>query len=493
VSGLAGVVGQGSKKENKEKIGLLLERISHRGKKRRIYDIQGSYIGINSNYELEKQAEENIVLMDGKIYNLDNLLLKYGVENVDKDKSDICKISSLYNSAGKKIFRDLQGSFALVLRDINNRIYLVRDMVGSKPLYYLKEDGNLMFASEVKSLAGSGRDVKELPPGSCMSGFKSPEKIKGIEEGSYPIIEGTEPGEIEDKLKGYLLKSFDKRISGDNLAFGVWLSGGLDSSIVAAMLKEFSDNVYTYSVGFEDSPDLLAARKVSKYLGTVHTEYKLDVEELFSSIPKVIYSLESFDAPLVRSSLGNMIVSKISSSSDMVFSGEGGDEIFAGYNYFMEFDSSKLIQKEIVRAISSLHNTALQRVDRAANAYGVNVKLPMLDESLINFVLGIPPREKVRKDKKAGKYILRKVASDYLPDDITWREKDKFWEGSGIEDTLDKKIEDMITDEEFEKERRLLENVMLRNKEEVYYYRIFKEYFSGVNFNNIISLTMDFN
>ncbi len=493
MSGLAGVVGQGSKKKNKEKIDLLLERISHRGKNREIYDIQGSYIGINSNYELEKQEEGNIILMDGKIYNLDNLLLKYGVENEGKDKSDICKISSLYNNAGKKIFSEFQGSFTLVLKDINNRLYLIRDMVGSKPLYYLREDSNLIFASEVKSLAGSGRDVMELPPGSCMSGFKSPEKIKRIGADDYPIIEGMEPGEIEDKLKGYLLKSFDKRISGDNLAFGVWLSGGLDSSIVAALLKEFSNNVYTYSVGFENSPDILAAREVARHLGTVHTEYKLDVDELFSSIPEVVYSLESFDAPLVRSSLGNMIVSKISSSSDIVFSGEGGDELFAGYNYFLEFNSSKLIQKEIVKAISALHNSALQRVDRVANAYGVNVKLPILDESLINFVLGIPPKEKVRKDKKAGKYILRKVASDYLPDNITWREKDKFWEGSGIEDTLDKKIEDMITDEEFEKERRLPENVMLRNKEEVYYYRIFKERFSGVNFNNIISLTMDFN
>jgi asparagine synthase (glutamine-hydrolysing) len=493
VSGIAGVVGSGSKKENKEKISLLLERISHRGKNRKIYDIQDSYIGINNNYELEKQAVGNIILMDGKIYNLNNLLLKYGVENEGKDKSDIYKISSLYNNAGKKIFSEFQGSFALALSDVNSKLYLVRDMVGGKPLYYLKEDGGLMFASEVKSLAGSGRDVRELPPGSCMADFKSPEKIKGIESEDYPMIEGMEPGEIEDKLKGYLLRSFDKIISGDNLAFGVWLSGGLDSSIVAALLKEFSDNVYTYSVGFENSPDLLAAREVAKHLGTVHAEHKLDVEELFSSIPEVVYSLESFDAPLVRSSLGNMIVSKISSSSDMVFSGEGGDELFAGYNYFMEFDSSKLIQKEIVKAISALHNTALQRVDRAANAYGVNVKLPILDESLINFVLGIPPREKVRKDKKAGKYILRKVAADYLPDNITWREKDKFWEGAGIEDTLDRKIDDMITDEEFEKERKLPENVMLRNKEEVYYYRIFKERFSGVNFNNIISLTMDFN
>ncbi len=493
MGGLAGVVRLKKKKENKEKINLLLDRISHRGKKREIYDIQGNYIGINSNYELENQAGKNIILMDGKIYNLDNLLLKYGIENGHKDAYDINKISALFDNVGEKIFEEFQGSFALVLNDMNNNLYLVRDMVGSKPLYYLREGSTLMFASEVKSLAGLSKNIKELPPGSCMSNFKNPERIKEIRAEDYSMIEDAQPGELEDKLRDYLLKSVDKRISGSNLAFGVWLSGGLDSSIVAAMLKEFSDNVYTYSVGFEDSPDLVSSREVAKYLGTIHTEYKLDVEELFSSIPKVVYSLESFDAPLVRSSLGNMVVSKISSSSDMVFSGEGGDELFAGYNYFLELNSSSLIQREIVKAISALHNSALQRVDRVANAYGVNVKLPMLDEGLIDFVLGIPPRKKVRKDKNTGKYILRKVASGYLPETITWREKDKFWEGSGIEDTLENKIGGIITDREFEKERRLPGDVMLRNKEEVYYYKIFKECFSGVNFNNIISLTLDFN
>ncbi|MEA2016025.1 MAG: asparagine synthase-related protein [Actinomycetota bacterium] len=493
MGGLAGVVSLEKKKKNKEKINLLLDRISHRGKKREIYDIHGNYIGINSNYELRNRAGENIILMDGRIYNLDKLLSKYGIENSGKNSPDINKVSSLFNSEGEKIFEEFQGSFAMALSDADNNLYLMRDVVGGKPLYYLKDDGTLMFASEVKSLAGISKNIKELPPGSCMSNFKSPERIKKIRAEDYSVIDNPQPGELEDKLKEYLLKSFDKRISGRDLAFGVWLSGGLDSSIVAALLKEFSEKVYTYSVGFENSPDLLSARDVAKYLGTNHTEYKLNVEELFSSIPEVVYSLESFDAPLVRSSLGNMVVSKISSSSDMVFSGEGGDELFAGYNYFLDFNSSKLIQKEIVKAICELHNTALQRVDRVANAYGVNVKLPMLDEGLIDFVLEIPPGKKVRKDKNTGKYILRKMASSYLPEAITWREKDKFWEGSGIEDTLEKKIEDIMTDEEFEKERELPGNVMLRNKEEVYYYKIFRKCFSGVNFNNIISLTMDFN
>ena len=271
-----------------------------------------------------------------------------------------------------------------------------------------------------------------------MINFLKPEVIKIVDTDNYTIIKDQDFETQEDKLEDYLLESMDIRINDNNLNLGVWLSGGLDSSLVAALLREFTDKVYTYSVGYEGSPDLEAAKEVSDYLGTEHIDYKLNTEELFLNIPKAIYHLESFDAPLVRSTLGNMIASKISASSDIIFSGEGGDELFAGYDYFLEYDSSKVIQEELVNAINSLHNTALQRVDRTANAYGVNVKLPMLDENLLNYVLKIPPKNKVRTN--TGKYILRKVASKYLPDNIAWRDKEKFWEGSGIEDTLEKRL-----------------------------------------------------
>ena len=130
----------------------------------------------------------------------------------------------------------------------------------------------------------------------------------------------------------------------------------------------------------------------------------------------MIYSLESFDAPLVRSSLGNAIASKISSSTDVVFSGEGGDELFAGYDYFLDLDSKKSMQRELLNSVNSLHNTALQRVDRLANAYSVNIKLPILDENLI-----------------------------------------------------------------------------LRNKEELYYYKTFKTFYPDLEIENVLSLTQDFN
>ncbi len=493
MSGIAGIFSLKESKKNRQKINILLDKISHRGDRREILNISGGCVGINTNYDFETKIDRDIILVDGRIYNLDYLLTKYGIQVDNSLISDSEKICLLLKKAGKAVFGDFKGSFVLVIVDRKENIYLARDFIGRKPLYYYKNNETLMFASEVKSLIEFTSDIKEFPPGSYMVNLSEPEVIKRIDTDNYSIMKGQNSEILEDKLENYLLKSMDIRIDGKNLNLGVWLSGGLDSSLVAALLKEFTDRVYTYSVGYEGSPDLEAAKEVSDYLGTKHTEYRLDAEELFSNIPKAIYHLESFDAPLVRSTLGNMIASKISAPSDIVFSGEGGDELFAGYNYFLEYDSSKVIQQELINAINSLHNTALQRVDRTANAYSVNIKLPMLDENLLNYVLKIPPKNKVRKDKNTGKYILRKVALKYLPDDIAWRDKDKFWEGSGIGNTLEKKINTIITDKEFSDSIKSQDGPNLRNKEEVYYYKVFKDYYSDIDIENILSFTQDFN
>ncbi len=493
MSGLAGIISKNPGGRNRERTNVLLEKISHRGGQSRLYNVSGGCIGINTNYDQNEKSCGNTVLLDGRVYNLDDIIKKYNVDIKDAGITDSEKISLLFNAAGECIFREFKGSFAMIVVDKKENIYFARDVIGEKPFYYHTGNNTLMFASEVKSLIELTNDIIEFPPGAYMKNFGEPEIIKEIETESYPIPEDRDLDNLEKILKNYLLRSMESRVPDSNMDLGVWLSGGLDSSVVAALLKEFTEKVNTYAVGYENSPDLLAARGVAKYLGTSHTEYKLDADELFSNIPEAIYYLESFDAPLVRSTLGNMIVSKLSSSSDMVFSGEGGDELFAGYNYFLGYDSPGIIQQELVNAINSLHNTALQRVDRAANAYGVNVRLPLLDENLLDYVLKIPTDEKVKKDKNMGKYILRKVASEYLPDEIAWRAKDKFWEGSGIEDTIEKKVDSIVSDEEFSEEAASEESPDLRSKEEVYYYRIFSDYYSDVNVEKILSFTSDFN
>ncbi len=489
MSGIAGIIKEKNQNPEKEKVEIMLDKISHRGANQvQIMDIDGSSLGIRSN---SPNGSGYGLLLDGKIFNIDELSQKYSI-NMPEQAEDSKKISILVKHRGSNIIKELRGAFSLILWDENNQFYLARDIIGVKPLYYIKDSQRLIFASEIKSLIPFCGKVKEFPPGHIMKNMGDPVKYEGIET-KADYIDDTETDEMISLLEEKLNCAVGKRITDSKKRIGVWLSGGVDSSLVAALVKNFTDQLYTFSVGFEGSPDLLSSKVVAEALGTRHIEHRLSLDELYETIPEVIYHLESFDAPLVRSSLGNMIASRISSKADIVFSGEGGDEVFAGYNYFLDFDSEQVIQKELIKAINSLHNTALQRVDRLANANHVIVRLPMLDENLINFALTIPTEEKIKKQNNISKYILRKVAEKYLPHEIAWRGKEKFWEGSGILDTLTKKIEYNIGDHEFENNRKLDNGFILRNKEEMYFYNIFRDFFGDLDIGSILSFTLDFN
>ncbi|MGM0366228.1 MAG: asparagine synthase-related protein [Actinomycetota bacterium] len=488
MSGIAGILKGENKNPEKNKVELMLDKISHRGiNEGNIMEIDGNSLGIISNYPTAGSG----VLLDGKIYNIDRLMLKYRVGKPE-GATDSQKVSLLVKEAGPGVIKEFEGAFSLMVCDSSNNFYLARDLIGIKPLYYVKDGGRVIFASEIKSLVEFGNRIIEFPPGHIMKNLGTPSKHDSIGLDSYSFLNDAETEEMVSMLEKKLLDAVEKRITGNGKSIGVWLSGGVDSSLVAALVNKFTDSLYTFSVGFAGSPDLEASRVVAKALKTRHIEHKLNLEELYDAIPEVIYHLESFDAPLVRSSLGNMIASRLSSRADIVFSGEGGDEVFAGYNYFFDFDSSEVIQKELLKAINSLHNTALQRVDRLANANNVVVRLPMLDENLIDFAMTIPTEEKIKKAENISKYILRKVAEKYLPKEIAWRAKEKFWEGSGILDTLTEKIEDNIDDSEFEKNRKLDNGFVLRNKEEMYFYNIFRKFFGDLDINSVLSFTGDF-
>ncbi|MDD3776966.1 MAG: asparagine synthase-related protein [Actinomycetota bacterium] len=490
MSGIAGIISKRKQPKAAKEVKQLLKKIRHRGSRQEtLLEKNGCCLGMVSN---DSMPQDSSALVDGRIYNIDQVSKRHGL-NFRPGYPDGKKIKELVDAEGPSIIKEFQGAFSLALADFSNNFYLARDTIGIKPLYFVQDSDRVVFASEIKSLTGYGDKVAEFPPGHVMKNTFLPREYDSIEIGDYDFLQSMGAAEITDKLDQLLQDAVKKRIEGQQGEIGVWLSGGVDSSLIAALAKKFTSRLYTFSVGFEGSPDLEASRVVAQALGTRHIEHKLDLDQLYQTIPEVIYHLESFDAPLVRSSLGNMIASRISSRSDIVFSGEGGDEVFGGYNYFLDFDSSEKIQQELIKAINSLHNTALQRVDRLANAHNVKVRLPLLDENLIDFALTIPTKHKVKKAKNISKYILRKVAERYLPYEIAWRDKEKFWEGAGIQDTLTEKIEKNINDEYFEKNRKLDSGFKLRNKEEMYFYQLFKEYFGQVDVANILSFTQDFN
>jgi asparagine synthase (glutamine-hydrolysing) len=247
---------------------------------------------------------------------------------------------------------------------------------------------------------------------------------------------------------------------------------------MAALARPYIESLHTFAAGFAGAPDLEYAQIVARHIGSIHHEVIPTLDELLDLLPEVIYHLESFDALLVRSSMMNYRVAKAASDFvPAVFSGEGGDELFAGYHYLKQLPLESLAD-ELVDITARLHNTALQRVDRCSAAHGTVAYVGFLDPEVVEYALRIPPEHKIFNG--AEKWILRRAVYDLLPERVILREKAKFWEGAGVEELLAQHAEEAVSDADFGRMRRLPNGDELASKEELFYYRIFREHFGDL-------------
>ena len=278
------------------------------------------------------------------------------------------------------------------------------------------------------------------------------------------------------ELLNVLTLAVSRRITTDTM--GSWLSGGLDSSAIAAVARPWLRRLHTFAGGLPGAPDLAAAREAARHIGSEHQEVVVQFSDLLRVLPAVIYHLESFDPWLVRSSLINYLVAERASGFvDEVFSGEGGDELLAGYDYLKSIPEEALTG-ELLDITGRLHNTAMQRVDRCASAHGLSAHVVFADPMVVGLAFSIPPGEKIRDGIE--KWILRKAVEGLLPPEIAWRPKAKFWEGAGVDTMLAEHAAIAITDADFRAERRLPNGWMHHSKEELFYYRIFRDFFGGL-------------
>jgi len=353
-------------------------------------------------------------------------------------------------------------------------IVLKRDPIGAAPLYYgWTEAGEFCFASEVKALLLATTDIHELPPGCQFDGQKlEPYYSLQVQEPTQDNAEA-----VVATLRKKLEQSVEKSIAaGCN---GSWLSGGIDSSVMAALARPRVKKLFTFAAGLPGAPDLESARIMAEHIKSEHHEIVVQLDEILGVLPEVIYYLESFDALLVRSSILNFLVARFASHFvPAVFSGEGGDELFAGYDYLKEIPL-KSLPTELVDIIGRLHNTALQRVDRSASAHATVPHVGFLDPDVVDYALRIPAQYKLRGGVE--KWVLRQAAADLLPLPIFTRKKAKFWEGGGFLDLLTQYAETHISDIDLEKERYLENGWKINSKEELFYYRIFKSHFGKAN------------
>jgi len=412
------------------------------------YDFQEFWTGPSS-----------IALLDGELYT------DKGVISAGKGAEALLDIIK------KNELNSVNGMFAFVAFD-GKDLYMARDPLGVKPLYYLKNGGGILFASEAKALTFFKGTIKEFPPGYYYTSKKGFTKYFELPTEKVEI----KSKDAAKKLREHLDSAVKIRMHPE---IGAWLSGGLDSSVISAIASKYKNGLHTFFAGTKNSSDRPYAQIVAKHLNTKHHERILKPKEIVNALSEVVYRLENFDAFLVRSSVLNYFAAKTASDYVPVsFTGKGSDELFGGYNYLT---SIKDLDSELVKITSALHDTAFQRVDRMSSAHRLKVKVPFADIDLVNYAFSIPSGIKVFNGTKHGKWLLREAAKDLLPEEVIYRSKIKFWQGGGIIDILSKHAEKKISDSEFKKANSN-KSMSFKNKEDYLNYKILSSQFPNKSF-----------
>ncbi len=418
------------------------------------------------------------LLVNGEIYN--HVALEQDVANNQgsdgSTKSDCAVILDLYlkyNSIEKTI-NMLDGEFAFCLIDLRCRkIFLGRDHVGVRSLYYRKSPGVFAVCSELKGLvtdcniAGASQSIDQFP--NRHYGIYDMD-TEALSFHPYQTIftagitmppTGGDDSQLQNQNQnqhqiGQLLDNAvkkrlmcDRKTKQGTPAIGAFLSGGFDSSIVAALAQDHLTDgpIHTFSIGFEDAPDLLAARSVAEHIGSIHHEYVVTEDYMLSLIPQVIYTIESYDITTVRASTFMYALSKLIRQNHpeivVLLSGEGPDEASGSYMYFYNAPNHQAFFDETMRLLDDLRYFDCLRGDKATAGNSLEIRVPFLDKEFLNYyMLSVHPVNKLipkGPDGKGGmeKFILRSSFSEWknrhgfsiLPEQIVWRPKEAMSDG----------------------------------------------------------------
>jgi len=417
------------------------------------------------------------IVFNGEIYNFQSLRSQLSGDWLTQGDTEV--VMRLIMEHGMEAIGALDGMFAFAF--FGDEVLLARDAIGIKPLYYIKNDAGMFFASEIKALLDMQGDVCEFPAGhwwSAACGFVRYFHIDDLQwNTSLPF--SLPETEYDDLIRSTLRRAVQKRLIADpGIPVGVSLSGGLDSSLITALAREGRDVLDTFVVGMEGSEDVARSQEVADALGTRHHVYIYDFQEMLDVLSQVIYHLESFDAALVRSAIPNYFLARLASQHvKVMLTGEGADEIFGGYEYLSGVTDAQQFQRELWTITTNLHNTNLQRTDRMTMAHSIEGRVPFLDKEMIRLALSLPPELKFHVGGGTEKTLLRRAFAGFLPNGILQRPKQKFSHGTGSRDLLARYANDQISDKDFAEAQRQYPQAALRSKEELFYYRIFREQF----------------
>lgn len=459
-----------------------------------------SIVDIKSGGQPLYNKDKNLVLaVNGEIYNHQNIRNRFKGRYEFQSNSDCEVLLALYQEKGVNLFDELNGIYAFALYDIENNSYLIgRDHMGIIPLYMGYDDfGQFYVASELKALEGICPNIKEFPAGYYYDSRDG--ELKQWYKRDWMEYDNVKDNDTDlEVLKKGLEDAVHRQLMSD-VPYGVLLSGGLDSSIISAVAKKFAarriennneteawwPQLHSFAIGLKGAPDLIAAQKVADHIGTVHHEIHFTVEEALDALSDVIYHIETYDVTTVRASTPMYLLARFIKSMGvkMVLSGEGSDEIFGGYLYFHKAPNAKALHEETVRKLDKLHLYDCLRANKTLAAWGVEGRVPFLDKEFMDIAMRMNPQDKMCGNGKIEKYALRKAFEGYLPESVTWRQKEQFSDGVGYNwiDTLREVASKKVTDKQMEKAAERFPINPPMSKEEYWYRTMFEEHFPSAS------------
>lgn len=447
------------------------------------------------------------------------MFLRYIVNDSYSEDPDLLK------NGLKELLTRLDGEFAFAIYDehyntISKKNYynlwIGRDRFGIRPLFYSKLDSKTIgFGSELKSLVGiNGTNrVEQIDPRSWYywGGLKNSElKMSNqfyYSVGNLPMVRNPDPIDVYRMCRTLLTKSVVDRLHSDR-EVGCLLSGGLDSSLVAAIaseeLKKQGRVLRTFSIGMENSPDVRYAKIVAEHIGSSHTNFDVPQDEWINSIRDVIRISETFDITSVRATTGQyLICKKIAETTDIkvLLIGDGSDEATGGYLYFHKAPNPMALHFETQRLLHWIHYFDVLRADRGVATNGLEARVPFLAHQFIDFYFQVDPVLRIPRPHTLStgqtnvyeKYLLRKSfeKTGLLPECVLWRKKEAFSDGVSSESKswyqiVQEMVEEKITDEQFDSIKNTYQLfaeqtgekiVIPHTKEALYYHLIFDEFY----------------
>ena len=442
--------------------------------------------------------------VNGEIYNHRELERRLATPYAFQTGSDCEVINALHRDgeAPETWLGRLNGIFAFALWDAAaGRVLVARDHMGVCPLYWGHDaDGRLWVASEMKALVRVCDDVAAFPPGHVYdSATGALTRWYKRAWRDYGAVQGVAAGKAE--LRDAFERAVHRQLMSD-VPYGVLLSGGLDSSLVAACAAKFArkrvedddrgeawwPRLHSFAIGLEGSPDLAAAQVAADALGTVHHGFTYTFAEGLDALPEVIRHIETYDVTTIRASTPMFLLARRIKAMGvkMVLSGEGSDELFGGYLYFHKAPNAREFHDELVRKLDALHSFDCLRANKAMMAWGVEARVPFLDVEFMDVAMRMDAAHKMGGvgadgQRRIEKAVLREAFEGALPREILWRQKEQFSDGVGYGwiDGLKAHAEAHVSDEDFAAAGQRFPVNPPQTKEAYFYRRIFEEVFPG--------------